>query len=137
MASAQRAAGFDMDIRYHNRSERIGIPYGYEASLIDLASWADFLIIATVGGDSTRGLINAEVLKALGPNGIVVNISRGSVIDETALVKTLTSGELGGAGLDVYEAEQIGRAACRERVCRDVSNSGVAVCLKKKNRNKN
>src|SRR3546814_9934393 len=87
MASAQRAAGFDMDIRYHNRSERIGIPYGYEASLIDLASWADFLMIATVGGDSTRGLVNAEVLKALGPNGIVVNIARGSVIDETALVK--------------------------------------------------
>ncbi|AEC19225.1 putative D-isomer specific 2-hydroxyacid dehydrogenase [Pusillimonas sp. T7-7] len=105
MAIAQRAAGFDMDIRYHNRSERFGIPYGYEASLIDLASWADFLIIATVGGDSTRGLVNAEVLKALGPNGIVVNISRGSVIDETALVKTLTSGELGGAGLDVYETE--------------------------------
>ncbi|NYT86707.1 2-hydroxyacid dehydrogenase [Pollutimonas harenae] len=105
MAIAQRAAGFDMDIRYHNRSERIGISYGYEASLVDLASWADFLIIATVGGDSTRGLINAEVLKALGPNGIIVNISRGSVIDETAMVNALASGELGGAGLDVYEAE--------------------------------
>lgn len=105
MAIAQRAAGFDMDIRYHNRSVRSDVSYGYEASLVDLAAWADFLIIATVGGDSTRGLVNAEVLKALGPNGMIVNISRGSVIDETALVNALASGELGGAALDVYEAE--------------------------------
>ncbi|MDS1141284.1 2-hydroxyacid dehydrogenase [Pusillimonas sp. SM2304] len=105
MAIAQRAAGFDMDIRYHNRRARSDVPYGYEASLTDLASWADFLIIATVGGDATRRLINAEVLKALGPDGAIINIARGSVIDEAALVSALASGELGGAGLDVYEAE--------------------------------
>ncbi|MGB6105130.1 MAG: 2-hydroxyacid dehydrogenase [Pusillimonas sp.] len=105
MAIAQRAAGFDMEVRYHNRRQRDDISFGYEASLVDLAAWADFLIIATVGGDSTRRLVNADVLKALGPTGVVINISRGSVIDEAALVNALASGELGGAGLDVYEAE--------------------------------
>ena len=105
MAIAQRASGFSMDIRYHNRNQRNDVPYGYMASLTDLASWADFLIIATVGGPNTRGLINAEVLKALGPKGAIVNISRGSVIDQAAMVKALAAGELGGAGLDVYEAE--------------------------------
>ncbi|MCC2596710.1 2-hydroxyacid dehydrogenase [Pusillimonas sp. MFBS29] len=105
MAIAQRAAGFNMDIRYHNRSERSDVPYQYMASLVDLASWADFLVIATVGGDGTRHLIDAPVLKALGPNGMLVNISRGSVIDETALVQALSGGELGGAGLDVYQNE--------------------------------
>lgn len=105
MAIAQRAAGFNMEIRYHNRSERNDVPYGYQASLLDLATWADFLVIATVGGDGTRHLVNAQVLKALGPNGMIINISRGSVIDETALIDALSSGELGAAGLDVYQNE--------------------------------
>src|SRR5690606_18700656 len=105
MAIAQRAAGFDMEIRYHNRGPRNDVSYGYEASLADLAGWSDFLVVATVGGDATRRLIDAQVLKALGPNGIIINIARGSVIDEAALVQALVSGELGGAGLDVYEAE--------------------------------
>lgn len=104
-AIAQRAAGFDMEIRYHNRRQRDDVTLSYEASLIDLASWADFLVVATVGGPSTRHLINADILKALGPQGIIINIARGSVIDEAALVNALSSGELGGAGLDVYEAE--------------------------------
>lgn len=105
MAIAQRAAGFDMDIRYHNRNQRHDIDLAYEPSLVDLAAWADFLVIATVGGTSTRHLIDQPVIKALGPNGILINIARGSVVDETALVDALVSGELGGAGLDVYTSE--------------------------------
>jgi lactate dehydrogenase-like 2-hydroxyacid dehydrogenase len=105
MAIAQRAAGFDMDIRYHNRNARNDVDYTYEPTLVGLAEWADFLVVATVGGPSTRRLINKKVLQALGPNGAIINISRGSVIDEEALVDVLSKGELGGAGLDVYEDE--------------------------------
>jgi lactate dehydrogenase-like 2-hydroxyacid dehydrogenase len=105
MAIAKRAAGFDMEIRYHNRRQRDDVELGYEASLKELAAWSDFLIVATVGGASTLKLINKEILQALGPAGILINISRGSVIDEQAMVDMLVSGELGGAGLDVYEAE--------------------------------
>ena len=104
-AIARRGAGFDMDIRYHNRRQRDDVQYGYEASLTDLARWADFLIVATVGGAGTRHLVNREVLEALGPAGIIVNIARGPVIDETALVETLQAGKLGCAALDVFEHE--------------------------------
>ncbi len=105
MAIAQRAAGFNMDIRYHNRNARNDVDYAYELTLAGLAEWADFLVVATVGGPSTRRLIDKKVLQALGPNGAIINISRGSVIDEEALVDALSKGELGGAGLDVYEDE--------------------------------
>lgn len=105
MAIAQRATGFNMDIRYYNRNQRNDVSYGYAASLVELAQWADFLVVATVGGPSTRHLVNADVLNALGPKGIIVNISRGSVIDEQALVQALQEGRLGGAGLDVFENE--------------------------------
>lgn len=105
MAIAQRAAGFDMDIRYHNRKARNDVDYTYEPSLTELASWADFLVIATVGGPSTQKLVGKEVLEALGPKGVLVNIARGSVIDEDALVSALVNGQLGGAGLDVYVSE--------------------------------
>lgn len=102
---AKRAAGFDMDIRYHNRRPDPSADYGYEADLEALASWADFLVLACPGGDSTHHLIDAEVLAALGAEGILVNISRGSVVDEPALVAALQAGTLGGAGLDVFEDE--------------------------------
>ncbi len=105
MAIAQRAAGFDMEIRYHNRRQRDDSKLHYESSLKALAEWADFLVIATVGGDSTRQLIDADIIQALGPDGILINIARGSVIDEAALTSALIKGELGGAGLDVYAAE--------------------------------
>ncbi len=105
MAIAQRASGFDMEIRYHNRNVRNDVDYAYEPTLIGLAEWADFLVVATVGGPSTRRLIDGTVLKALGPDGAIINISRGSVIDEQALVDALSTGGLGGAGLDVYEDE--------------------------------
>lgn len=104
-AIAQRASGFDMEVRYHNRNERHDTNLKYEPSLEKLAEWADFLVVATVGGDSTRRLIGKEVLGALGPKGAIINIARGTVIDEQALVEALVSGELGGAGLDVYVDE--------------------------------
>lgn len=102
---AKRAAGFDMDIRYHNRRPDPSTDYGYEADLKALASWADFLVLACPGGASTHHLIDADVLAALGAEGILVNISRGSVVDEQALVAALQAGSLGGAGLDVFEDE--------------------------------
>lgn len=105
IAIAQRAAGFNMDIRYHNRRQRDDVSYGYEPELTKLATWADFLMIATVGGDSTRHLIGQKELEALGPQGILINISRGSVIDETALITALQQGTIQAAGLDVYESE--------------------------------
>lgn len=105
MAIARRAEAFGMDIHYHNRRQRSDTSYGYEPTLKGLAEWADFLVIATVGGAETRHLVNADVLRALGPTGRLVNISRGSVVDETALVQALQNGELGGAGLDVFENE--------------------------------
>lgn len=105
MAIAKRGIGFDMEIAYHNRTERTDVPYTYMKTLTDLAQWSDFLVVATVGGATTRKLISRDVLRALGPTGVIVNIARGPVIDETAMVELLQSGELGGAGLDVFENE--------------------------------
>ncbi len=104
-AIARRGSGFSMDVRYHNRRERAGVPYRYESSLVELARWADFLVVACEGGPATRHLVSAEVLDALGPKGIVVNIARGTVIDQAAMVHALLEGRLGGAGLDVLENE--------------------------------
>ncbi|GAB1579582.1 2-hydroxyacid dehydrogenase [Bordetella petrii] len=104
-AIARRGDGFDMQVRYHNRRERGDVPYGYEASLVELARWADFLVVATVGGAGTRHLVNSAVIEALGPKGVIVNIARGPVIDEQALVAALESGKLGCAALDVFEYE--------------------------------
>lgn len=105
MAIAKRGEGFDMQVAYHNRNPRTDVPYTYMEKLTDLARWSDFLVVATVGGASTRKLISREVLQALGPKSYIINIARGPVIDETAMVELLQSGELGGAGLDVFENE--------------------------------
>jgi len=104
-AIARRGDGFDMTVRYHSRRQRTDTPYTYEASLVELARWSDFLVVATVGGASTRHLISREVLEALGPKGIVINIARGTVIDEAALTDLLNQNLVGGAGLDVFEHE--------------------------------
>ena len=104
-AVVKRSSGFDMDVRYHNRSPVKDSPFTYEASLVELARWADFLVLTCPGGAATHHIVNAQVLAALGPTGIVVNVARGSVIDEQALVAALQNGTLGGAGLDVFEAE--------------------------------
>ncbi len=104
-AIARRGAGFDMEIGYNNRHVRPDSPYRYVASLAELARWADFLVVACPGGSATRHLVGAEVLRALGPRGILINIARGTVVDEVALEAALRAGELGGAGLDVLEHE--------------------------------
>lgn len=102
---AKRCAGFDMQIRYHNRKPDPHSPYGYEAELTALARWADFLVLTCPGGAQTRHLVDAPVLEALGPQGLLINVARGSVVDEVALVAALQNGTLGGAGLDVFEDE--------------------------------
>ena len=104
-AIARRAGGFDMPVRYHNRRPVEGTPYQYEARLPALAEWADFLVVACSGGAATRHLVSRPVLDALGPAGFLVNISRGSVVDEAALVEALQAGRIAGAGLDVFEDE--------------------------------
>ncbi|GAC1332203.1 MAG: 2-hydroxyacid dehydrogenase [Collimonas sp.] len=104
---ARRAAGFDMTIGYHNRSARDDVPFAYFASPLELAQWADFLVVATPGGTTTRHMVNRPVLDALGPQGFVVNIARGSVIDTAALARALRDGRVAGAGLDVYESEPL------------------------------
>ena len=81
------------------------LPWRYEPDLIALARGVDVLIAACPGGAATRGLISRAVLEALGSEGVFVNIARGSVVDEAALVELLTTGELGGAGLDVFVDE--------------------------------
>jgi len=103
---ARRALAFDMEVGYHNRRERHdALGSRYFGSALALAGWADFLIVAAPGGPATRHIVNAEVLKALGPQGHVVNIARGSLVDTAALAAALAAGELGGAALDVYESE--------------------------------
>lgn len=102
---ARRASGFDMEVRYHNRKPVEGVAFGYEASLESLARWADFLVIAAAGGAQTRHMVSRDILAALGPNGFLVNIARGSVVDEGALIEALENNTIGGAGLDVFEDE--------------------------------
>jgi lactate dehydrogenase-like 2-hydroxyacid dehydrogenase len=102
---AQRSTGFEMAVRYHSRRVVAGVPWQHEPSLLDLARWADFLVVITAGGAATRHLVNAQVLDALGPQGFIVNVARGSVIDEAALVQALQDKRIAGAGLDVFENE--------------------------------
>ncbi|MGE5525548.1 MAG: 2-hydroxyacid dehydrogenase [Rhodospirillaceae bacterium] len=104
-AIAKRASGFDLEIRYHNRRPVAGIAYRYEPSLVELARWADFLVVSCSGGPGTRGIVSSEVIAALGSKGYLVNVSRGSVVDEPALVEALVGKRIAGAALDVYERE--------------------------------
>ncbi|WP_459616304.1 2-hydroxyacid dehydrogenase [Bordetella sp. 2513F-2] len=102
---ARRGLGFDLDIGYHNRRPRDEVSYTYFDSPVALAQWADYLVVVTPGGAGTRHLVNAEVLRALGPRGFLVNVARGSVVDTAALASALRDGTIAGAGLDVYESE--------------------------------
>jgi hydroxypyruvate reductase len=113
-AIAKRAEAFGMDIAYHTRNARPEVALRHVPSLVDLAAQSDYLVAITPGGAATKHLINAEVLRALGKKGILVNVARGSVVDEVALIAALQSGELGGAGLDVFEAEPNVPQALRE-----------------------
>ena len=104
-AIAQRAAAFNMSIAYTARSAKPALPYTYHPTPATLAAESDYLVVITPGGAATRKLIDAAVLAALGPQGCVVNVARGSVIDEAALIEALRSGTIAGAGLDVFENE--------------------------------
>ncbi len=86
---ARRAAGFDMQIGYHNRNPKDGVPHQYFGSLRELAEWCDVLVCATPGGPATRHAVNAEILDAIGPLGYLVNIARGSVVDTEALAEAI------------------------------------------------
>lgn len=105
LAIARRAAAFDMPVLYHSRRPVPGVPYSYRESVAALARDCDLLVVACPGGEATRGLVSAAVLRALGPRGIVVNIARGSIIDEPALVEALQNGTIAAAGLDVFDHE--------------------------------
>jgi lactate dehydrogenase-like 2-hydroxyacid dehydrogenase len=101
---AKRVAMFDARVLYHARSKK-DVAQVYHADLTEMARASDVLICITPGGAATRHLIDAKVIDALGPTGILINVARGSVVDEAALVSALSEGRLGGAGLDVFEAE--------------------------------
>jgi len=104
-AIARRLEGFAVDIAYHSRREQPGVAYAYYATLLSLAEACDILVVIVPGGAATKHLIDAQVLEALGPNGILINVARGSVVDEAALIKALQSGIILAAGLDVYADE--------------------------------
>jgi len=103
-AIAKRALGFGMKIRYHNRNKK-DVAYAYDANPVALAKNSDVLLVVTPGGAGTAKLVNAKVLDALGPQGYLVNVARGSVVDEAVLLRYLQEKKIAGAGLDVYEHE--------------------------------
>lgn len=104
-AIATRLRGFDCAIAYHNRHRIEGSPYRYAESPVQLAESVDVLVVATTGDHGARNLVDRTVLEALGPEGYLINIARGGVVDQEALVELLISGALAGAGLDVYVDE--------------------------------
>lgn len=97
-----RAQAMGLEVAYFSRSQRKGLGLPFQPDLLALAQWADALIVIVAGGAGTRNLIGDAVIRALGPKGTLVNVSRGSVVDETALIAALRDGGLGAAALDVY-----------------------------------
>ena len=104
-AIAQRAAAANMKIAYQGPRRKAELPYAYHADPVSLAKATGTLMVACPGGEATRGLVSRAVIDALGPKGFIVNISRGSVIDEPALLEALQQNRIAGAGLDVFADE--------------------------------
>lgn len=102
---AERLTGLGVKIVYHTRTPKPDAPWPHESNLEELAARSDFLVAAVPGGAATRGMFDMAVLRALGPRGYFVNVSRGSVVDEEALIAALTEGTIAGAALDVFENE--------------------------------
>lgn len=102
---ARRCQAFKMRVAYHGRHEQPYEPYEYYPSLIGMARDVDWLVVIAPGSAETRGIVSREVMEALGPDGCLVNVARGTLVDEAALVELLQAGRLGGAALDVFEAE--------------------------------
>ena len=112
-AIADKLAPWNPKIVYHTRTKK-DVAYEYYDDLVAMARDSDVLICITPGGPSTNKIVSAEVIEALGPNGTLINVSRGSVVDEEALITALQTGKLGWAGLDVFEAEpSIPEALCQ------------------------
>jgi lactate dehydrogenase-like 2-hydroxyacid dehydrogenase len=101
-AIARRAAAFGCDIRYFSRNPQPQVSHGFEPDLVALAEWCEFLVVIVPGGEATKNIINAPVLKALGADGILVNVARGTTVDEAALIAALQDGTIKAAGLDVF-----------------------------------
>jgi lactate dehydrogenase-like 2-hydroxyacid dehydrogenase len=104
LATARRLEGFGLEIAYHTRRPR-DVPYTWHESPVALAQAVDVLIVLTPGGDATRHLVDTAVLTALGPDGVLINVARGSVVDTQALIEALQDGTILTAGLDVVEGE--------------------------------
>ncbi|XP_019194430.1 PREDICTED: hydroxyphenylpyruvate reductase-like [Ipomoea nil] len=105
LAIAKRAEAFDCPICYHTRSEKPNTKYKYYPSVVELASNCQILVVACALTPETRHIVNREVIDALGPQGVLINIGRGPHVDEREMVSALVEGRLGGAGLDVFENE--------------------------------
>lgn len=114
LAIARKLAVFDCEIAYHNRNPRDDVEYRYFGDLRELAAASDVLVLMTPGGSATRHMIDRKVLDALGPDGTLINVGRGSAVDEAELVAALKAGRLGAAGLDVFENEPRVPAALAE-----------------------
>ncbi|MGU3575892.1 2-hydroxyacid dehydrogenase [Brucellaceae bacterium C25G] len=104
-AIAHRLEAFGLPIAYHNRSQVSDVDYDYYPSLLELAKDVDTLVLVAPGSPETKHAVNAEILEALGENGVLINVGRGSLVDEKALIKALQDGVIAAAGLDVFEKE--------------------------------
>lgn len=102
---AKRALGFRMKIAYHGRNKQADVPYTFYPDLVEMAKNSDFIIVICPGGEATRHIVNDKVIRALGPKGMLINVSRGSTVDEAALIKALQEKALGAAALDVFAKE--------------------------------
>uniref|UniRef100_A0A1D1YDH1 Glyoxylate reductase n=1 Tax=Anthurium amnicola TaxID=1678845 RepID=A0A1D1YDH1_9ARAE len=105
MAIAKRAEAFGCPISYYSRTQKPGVSYKFYPNLVDLATSCQLLVVACALTEETRHIINRQVMDALGPKGVLINIARGPHVDEPELVSALLEGRLGGAGLDVFEGE--------------------------------
>lgn len=105
LETAKRAQAFGMKIAYHNRNRRDDVDFAYHDTPAKLAAACDVMVLLCPGGAATRHLVNREVLDALGPDGYLVSVSRGTVVDEAALIEALAADRIAGAALDVYEQE--------------------------------
>jgi lactate dehydrogenase-like 2-hydroxyacid dehydrogenase len=104
-AIARRLEAFGVPVVYHSRNPQAGVGYKYYPKLLDMARDVDTLMVIVPGGAATKNMINAEVLKALGPSGVLINMARGSVVDEPALIEALKTRTIYSAGLDVFAKE--------------------------------
>ena len=104
-ATAKCLRGFDVELLYHEPAPLAGAEGRYVADLVEMAGACDIMVVTCAGGDGTRGLVGSAVLEALGPEGLLVNVARGSVVREADLVAALECGALGAAALDVFAAE--------------------------------